>query len=106
VRDERGPAPGDRRPSYAPAVAALVLTVTVYSFASALALEGVPDSESAVFLVMAEVVGVGVAGVGVASTGWLLLARVAGLGVLVSAVAVGLTWRRVARFTRSRRPAP
>jgi hypothetical protein len=80
-----------------------VLAVTVYSFASAFALEGVPDSESAVFLVMAEVVGVGVPGITVASSGWLLLARAAGLGVLASALAVGTTWRRV---TRSRRAAP
>jgi hypothetical protein len=98
-----GDGAGGRRPSFAPAVAALVLSVTVYSFASAFALDGVPDSEDAVFLVVARVVGLAVPGVTVASPGWLLLARVVGLVVLASAVAVGITWRRV---VRSRHQAP
>jgi hypothetical protein len=83
-------------------VAALILTVTGYSFASWLALDGVPDSESGLFVVMGAVLGLPVQGVSVASAAWLLVARVLGLGVLASAVAVGVTKRRV---TRSRERA-
>jgi hypothetical protein len=78
-------------------VAVLILTVTVYSFASAFALDGVPDSESGLFVVMGAVLGVPVQGVSVASPTLLLLARVAGLGVLASLVAVGVTRMRMTR---------
>jgi hypothetical protein len=92
-----GRAAGTRRPSYGPSVAALVLTVTVYSFASWLALDGVPDSESGLFIVMGAVLGLPMEGVSVASPALLLLARVAGLGMLASFVAVALTRMRTTR---------
>ena len=73
-----------------------MLSVTVYSFASAYALEGIPDSESALFLVMAKVVGLDVQGISVASPALLLLARVAGVAVIASFVAIALVRKRLA----------
>ena len=86
-----------RRPSYGPGVLALVLTMLVYSFASWLALAGVPDSETGLFVAMGAVLGIPVEGVSVVSPALLLLARVAGLGMVASLVAVGVTRMRMTR---------
>jgi hypothetical protein len=101
VRGAGGRAGQPGRPlSFGPSAAALILTVTVYSFASSFALDGVPDSENGLFIVMAAVVGVPMTGVSVASPALLLLARVAGLGVLASFVAIGVTRIRMNRSGR------
>lgn len=83
--------------SYGPSVAALIVTVTVFSFAGAFALAGVPDSETGLFYLMGEVAGVDLGGVTVVSAGWLLVARLAGLGMLASAVGIIWTKRRLGR---------
>jgi hypothetical protein len=89
-----------RRHPFGPSVAALVLTMLVYSFASWLALDGVPDSESGLFVVMGAVLGLPMAGVTVASPVLLLVARVAGLGMLASLGAVAVTRMRMTRSAR------
>ena len=96
-----GRGPRGQRLSFGPSVAALVLTMLVYSLASWLALDGVPDRETGIFIVMGAVLGLPMAGVGVASPALLLLARLAGLGMLASLVAVVVTRMRMNR-TRGR----
>ena len=85
---------------YGPGAAALVLSVTVLSFGGALALDGVPDSEMGLFWVIARVAGLSLPGVTVVSPGWLLVARVGGIGMLASGIAIAVAARRV------RHPAP
>ena len=89
-----------RRHPFVPGVAALVLTMLVYSFASWLALDGVPDSESGLFVVMGAVLGLPMTGVSVASPALLLVARVAGVGMLASLGAVAVTRTRMTRSAR------
>lgn len=96
-----GRGPRARRLSFGPSVAALVLTMLVYSFASWLALDGVPDSESGLFVVMGAVLGLPMEGVSVSSPALLLVARLAGLGMLASLVGVVVTRMRMTR-TRGR----
>lgn len=87
---------------YGPGAAALVLSVTVFSFGGALALDGVPNTETGLFWVMARVAGLPLPGVTVVSPGWLLVARVGGIGALASGVAIAVAAKRV----RHRSPAP
>lgn len=84
---------------YGPATAALILSVTVFSFGGAFALDGVPNTETGLFWVMGRVAGVPLPGVTVASPGWLLVARLGGAGMLASGVAIALAAKRVRRRT-------
>lgn len=86
-----------RRPSYGPSVAAFIVAVTVFSFAGAWALDGIPDSETGLFSMMGVIAGLHLAGITVASAGWLLVARVAGVAMIISLIAVGVTRRRLGR---------
>lgn len=90
----------DREVSFGPSVAAFVLTMLVYSFASGLALDGIPDSETGLFVAMGAVLGLHEPGVTVASPALLLLARVGGLGMLASLAAVVVTRIRINRSNR------
>lgn len=97
----RGAGGGPRRPrgpeSFGPSVAAFVLAVLVYSFATWAALDGVPDSETGLFVAMGAVLGLLMEGVSVASRALLLLARIAGLGMLAGLVWVVATRMRMTR---------
>ncbi len=84
-------------PSFGPSVAALVVSMLVFSAAAVLALDGVPDSENGLFYAMGKVAGIDVSGVVVVSTAWLLVARLAGLGMLASLVGVLLVRKRIGR---------
>jgi hypothetical protein len=100
---DKGPARSraPRRPaSFGPAVAALVVSVTLFSLAAALALDGVPNSESGLFYAMGRVAGLPVRGVLVVSPGWLLVARLGGVGMLASLVAIVFVRKRLDRPER------
>jgi hypothetical protein len=81
--------------SYGPAVVALILTVTVFSFAGAWAFDGLPDSETGVFWMTGAVAGIHLSGIEVVSRGWLLVARIAGIGMILSGIAIGITHKRL-----------
>lgn len=84
-----------------PLVAGLILAVTVFSFAGAFAFEGIPDTETGLFWMMAAVVGVERHGIHLVSPGWRLVARAAGIGALATLVAVVLLRNRGAHAARS-----
>jgi len=87
---------------YGPGAAALVLSLTVFGIGSGMALEGVPGTEVGLFWVAAGVAGLLLPGVTVASPGWLLVARLGAIGVVVSGVAIAMAARRVGRPTPAR----
>ena len=78
--------------SYGPAVVALILTVTVFSFAGAWAFDGLPDSETGVFWMAGAVAGIHRSGIVVVSRGWLLVARIAGCETGFAGTGVDLAW--------------
>jgi hypothetical protein len=86
-----------RKPSFGPVVLVLIVSVTVFSVAAALALEGVPNSENGLFYAMGKVAGIDVSGVVVVSTFWLFVARLAGLVGLASLAGVFLVRKRLGR---------
>jgi hypothetical protein len=90
-----------RPPSFGPVVAAFIVCVTVFSFAVAAALSGIPDSETGLFYAMGETVGIDLRGVDVVSAGWMWVARLAGLGMLGCLAGVLVVRKRIGR---SRRP--
>ena len=82
---------------YGPGAAGVVLSITVFSTGGALALDGVPDTEVGLLWVVAGVVGLLLPGVTVASPGWLLVARLGGIGIVASGVAIAIAAKRVRR---------
>lgn len=90
--------PVRRGVGYGPPVAAFILTVTIFSFAAAGSLDGVPNTENGLFYAMAAVAGLSPAGITVGSPTLLLLARLAGLGMIASLVAVLVTRKRLGRL--------
>lgn len=100
-----GPTPragaASRPHSFGPVVAALIVSVTIFSLAAALALDGVPNTENGLFYAMGEVAGIDLPEVVVVSRGWLLVARVAGLAMLISLVGVFVVRKRIGRSGRS-----
>ena len=92
---ERGAQP--RRPSFGPPVAALVVAVIIFSFAATFALDGVPNTENGLFYAMAEVAGIDLPDVVVISSVWLWVARLAGVGMLVSLAMVFVVRKQLSR---------
>jgi hypothetical protein len=88
---------GRRVSAYGPSAAALILTVTVFSFAGAFALDGIPDDEFGLFYMIAEVLGIDMSEVEVVKPGWLLAARLAGIGIIASGVGIFLAGKRLRR---------
>jgi hypothetical protein len=100
-----GGGPRDRRspsvPSFGPVVAAFVVSVTVFSVAAALALDGVPNTENGLFYAMGEVAGLDLAGVVVVSDVWLWIARLGGVVALASLVGVFVVRKRLGQAKNS-----
>ncbi len=74
-----------------------MFSVLVFSLAIGYGLDGVPDSETGLLSAMAEVAGLHQAGITVKSSALLLLARLAGLGMIASFAAVLVTRKRLGR---------
>ena len=100
LRSVSGRDRGDRDAAssiYGPGAAAVVLSITVFSTGGALALDGVPDTEVGLLWLVAGVAGLLLPGVTVASPGWLLVARLGGIGIVASGIAVAVAAKRVRR---------